>query len=486
MGIEAIADTTPEPVRDQRISAQDTRGTAAQILRNSARIAVNSAQILLNSAQLLSGKTPPLPSADPFHRPPRGFANRAPGTVLRSRRIEPALFGLVPQQVSAWQLLYRSNDLHGTPEVAVTTVLLPAGADPEEERPLLAFQTAMDAVAEKCAPSYALRRGARAIGAVTQFEWLLVANALRRGWAVSIADHEGPQGNFGAPREPGYRALDGVRAALSFAPLGLHPRTQVAAWGYSGGGMASSWLVEMAPTYAPELNLVGAVLGAPVGDPGQVFLRLNGTPYAGLPAVVIAALHRLYPALGAVVREGLTADGQKFVAHAQSSTPVGSIVGLANRKLGDYLTGEPLEQVLDTPEFKAMFDDLRLGNSTPDCPLLVVQPVHDQVIHMDGVDGQVARYRDGGAHVTYVRDRLSEHFSMLVLHTPISLAWLADRLAGQPVPAGADATVWSVLASPAGLRGVLEMAATAARCVLGQPLRPETTPAPRLRSERAA
>ncbi|MEV0294475.1 lipase family protein [Nocardia sp. NPDC050710] len=429
---------------------------------------------------------PPLPSADPFHRPPRGFAARPAGTILRSRKIELALFGVVPQRVSAWQLLYRSCDLHGTPEAAVTTVLLPEGADPSEDRPLLSFQTAMDAVAEKCSPSYALRRGARAIGAVTQFEWLLVANALRRGWAVSIADHEGPHGNFGAPREPGYRALDGIRAALDFAPLGLHADTQVAVWGYSGGGMASSWAVEMAPTYAPELNIVGAVLGAPVGDPGQVFERLNGSNYAGLPAVVIAALRRLYPALGAVVRDELSQDGRRFVARAESSTPVGAILALANKKVGDYMTGRSLDEILAGPDFRAMFDDLRLGNSTPNCPLLVVQPVHDQVIHMDGVDGQVARYRQGGATVTYVRDRLSEHFSMLVFGTPISLAWLADRLAGEPATADSDTTVWSVLASPTGLRGLLEMATTTAKVVLGRPLRQETAPPPRIARERAA
>ena len=105
-------------------------------------------------------RKPLLPSLDPFHRPPKGFAAKAPGTILRSRKIEVALFGIVPQQVSAWQLLYRSCDLHGAPEAAITTVLLPLGAEPDEDRPLLAFQTAMDAVAEKCSPSYALRYGA--------------------------------------------------------------------------------------------------------------------------------------------------------------------------------------------------------------------------------------------------------------------------------------------------------------------------------------
>ncbi|MER7452779.1 lipase family protein [Nocardia beijingensis] len=430
-------------------------------------------------------RKPLLPSTDPFHRPPKGFAAKAPGTILRSRKIDVALFGVVPQQVSAWQLLYRSCDLHGAPEAAVTTVLLPIDAEPDEDRPLLAFQTAMDAVTEKCSPSYALRHGARALGSVTQLEWLLVANALRRGWAVSIADHEGPHGNFGAPREPGYRALDGIRAALRFGPMGLGPQTRVAVWGYSGGGMASSWAVEMAPTYAPELDIVGAVLGAPVGDPRQVFDRLNGTPYAGLPAIVIAALRRLYPALSSLIDNELSPDGHRFVVRAENATPLGAILGLAGKKVDDFLD-RPLAEVLDTPELRAMFDDLRLGNTTPACPLLVLQPIHDQVIHIDGVDGQVARYRRGGAAVTYVRDRLSEHFSLLPLSTPISLDWLADRFAGQPVSEVGDSTVWSVAASPSGVRGLLEMAVTAAKVALGRPLRQQRPTAPRIASARAA
>ncbi|MBF6464830.1 lipase [Nocardia beijingensis] len=417
-------------------------------------------------------RKPLLPSTDPFHRPPKGFAAKAPGTILRSRKIEVALFGIVPQQVSAWQLLYRSCDLHGAAEAAITTVLLPVDAEPDEDRPLLAFQTAMDAVTEKCSPSYALRHGARALGSITQLEWLLVANALRRGWAVTIADHEGPHGNFGAPREPGYRALDGIRAALRFGPLGLGPQTRVAVWGYSGGGMASSWTVEMAPTYAPELDIVGAVLGAPVGDPRQVFDRLNGTSYAGLPAIVIAALRRLYPALSSLIDDQLSPEGHRFVVRAENATPVGAILGLAGKKVDDFLD-RPLAEVLDTPELRAMFDDLRLGNTTPACPLLVVQPIHDQVIHIEGIDGQVARYRRGGAAVTYVRDRLSEHFSLLPLSTPISLDWLADRFAGQPVSDVGDRTVWSVAASPSGVRGLLEMAVTAAKVALGRPLRQE-------------
>ena len=415
------------------------------------------------------------PSRDPFYRAPAGLAGYAPGTVLRSRPVRIALLGVIPQRVSAWQLLYRSTDLHGRPEAVVTTVLLPGDADPAEPRPLLAFQSAIDAATERCAPSYALRRGALVPGSITQLEWILVANALRRGWAVSIADHEGTQGRFGAPREPGYRGLDGVRAALHFAPLGLDSETPVVVWGYSGGGMAGSWLVEMAPTYAPELRIAGAVLGAPVGDPGEVFVRLNGGPYAGFPAIVISALRQAYPALAEVLDGRIEAAGERLLERAAQLPPIVALARLAGQDVGKYLD-RPLDEVLDGPGMRAMFDDMRLGQHTPHCPVLIVQPVHDQIIDMSCVDGQVERYRRGGATVDYIRDRLSDHFSLLPLATPLSLDWLADRITGRPVTDTDTRTVWSVAASPARWRGLLTMAGTAGRVLLGLPLCPRSEP----------
>ncbi|MEU0544124.1 lipase family protein [Nocardia sp. NPDC005978] len=404
------------------------------------------------------------PGRDPFFHTPPGLAMQPPGAILRTRPVELALLGVIPQQVTAWQLLYRSNDLHGRPEVAVTTVLLPRGATPDAARPLLAFQSAQDSVTDRCAPSYALRRGALAPGSVTQWEWMLVANALRRGWAVTIADHEGPKGGFGVAREPGYRTLDGIRAALRFAPLGLRPETRIGVWGYSGGGMASSWTVEMAPEYAPELDIAGAVLGAPVGDPAAVFLRLDGGLYAGFPAIVIAALQQAYPVLADVVRKDFTPAGHRLLRRAEQLGPIAALPLLVGCRLEDYLH-RPLAQIL--PELEDMFADIRLGNTAPACPILVVHPVRDQVIHVSGIDAQVERYRANGAAVWYLRDRLSEHFSLLPLATPLTLDWLADRLAGKTLSEPTTETVWSVALPPARWRGLLELATTAMRVTLG-------------------
>ncbi len=167
------------------------------------------------------GVRPQLPADDPFYDPPQGFQHAAPGTVLRSRDVEVAFLGLIPQKFIATQLLYRTTDMNGAPEATVTTVIVPAERAPGQVCPVLSYQCAIDAVTSRCFPSYALRRWSLAPGALAQLEFFLISAALAEGWAVSVPDHEGPNGAWGTPYEPGYRVLDGLRAALSSEQLGL-------------------------------------------------------------------------------------------------------------------------------------------------------------------------------------------------------------------------------------------------------------------------
>src|SRR3954467_6074701 len=157
---------------------------------------------------------PVVPAKDPFYEPPPGCEHARPGTVLRSRDVELAFMGLVGQQFTATQLLYRTTDLNDLPQATVTTVIVPTERAATSPVPLVSYQCAIDAVAGRCFPSYALRRRAKALGALAQFEFFLIAAALAEGWAVSVPDHEGRNGIWGAPFEPGYHVLDGVRAAL--------------------------------------------------------------------------------------------------------------------------------------------------------------------------------------------------------------------------------------------------------------------------------
>jgi triacylglycerol lipase len=417
--------------------------------------------------ELRRGIRPQLPADDPFYDPPPGFQHSRPGTVLRSRDVELGFLGLIPQRITATQLLYRTTDMHGNPDAAATTVIVPAERTPESVTPVVSYQCAIDAVSSRCFPSYALRRRAVAPGAVAQFEFLLVAAAVAEGWAVSVPDHEGRKGMWGAPYEPGYHVLDGLRAALNTERLGLSPTAPVGLWGYSGGGLASAWAAEMAGSYAPDLNVVGAVLGSPVGDLGHTFRRLNGTYMSGLPALVVAALADIYPELDKIIQEHATEEGKRLLERLHHMTTAEAVIRMIKKDMDD-MVDVPLQQILDSPEMKRIFDDIKLGAVVPTPPVLIVQAVHDQLISVADIDALADTYSAAGANVTYHRDLFSEHLLLHPLSAPMTLRWLTDRFNGKPLDEHLVRTKWPTLLNPMTYFGMARLAKIAAKVVTGR------------------
>jgi triacylglycerol lipase len=417
--------------------------------------------------ELQRGARPQLPSDDPFYDPPAGYQHSRPGTVLRSRDVELAFLGLIPQRITATQLLYRTTDMHGNPEAGATTLIVPAERGPKAVTPVVSYQCAIDAVTSRCFPSYALRRRAVAIGAVAQFEFLLIAAAVAEGWAVSVPDHEGRNGMWGAPYEPGYHVLDGLRAAVSPERLGLSPSAPIGLWGYSGGGLASAWAAEMSGSYAPELNIVGAVLGSPVGDLGHTFRRLNGTHMAGLPALVVAALTDIYPDLNRVIQEHTTEEGKALLARLHKMTTAEAVVRMFKKDMGDMLDA-PLEQILETPAVQHVFQDIKLGAAVPTPPVLIVQAVHDLLIDVHDIDDLADTYQSGGASVTYHRDMFSEHLLLHPMSAPMTLRWLTDRFNGKPLSEHMIRTKWPTLLNPMTYVGMARLAKIVAKVITGR------------------
>lgn len=413
---------------------------------------------------------PVLPHRDPFYEPPPGFEHADPGTVLRTRDVELGFLGFVPQKFYATQLLYRSSDRHGAPEAAVTTVLVPTERGPENVCPIVSYQCAIDAVTSRCFPSYAMRRGAFAPGALAQFEFLLIAAALAEGWAVSVPDHEGTHGMWGAPYEPGYRILDGLRAATSCERLGISADSPIGLWGYSGGGLATAWAAETCADYAPELNIVGAVLGSPVGNLGHAFKRLNGSIYAGLPTMVVAALSHIYPELRTVIERHATAEGHALLKSSEKMTTAVAVLRLMNKDIDAYVD-RPLDDILAEPEVQYVFDDIKLGTAAPSRPVLIVQAVHDKIVSVEDIDELTEAYRAGGASVTYHRDNFSEHMLLHPMSAPMTLRWLRDRFAGRPLSEHLVQTTWPTLFNPSTYKGMVKLLTIAGRVVTGRRLR---------------
>jgi len=413
---------------------------------------------------------PLLPTDDPFYRPPSGFQHAEPGTVLRSRDVELAFLGLIPQPVSAIQLLYRTMDMNGQPEACATTVIVPAEHAPGQPCPLLSYQCAIDAMSSRCFPSYALRRRAKALGSIAQLELFLIAAAVAEGWAVSVPDHEGLLGMWGAPYEPGYRTLDGIRAARNSDRVALSPSAPIGLWGYSGGGLASAWAAEMCADYAPELDIVGAVLGSPVGDLGHTFRRLNGRFFAGLPAMVVAALSHVYPDLDRVIKEHTNDEGRALLEGLETMTTVGAVLRMAGKNMGDYLD-EPLEDILSSPEVSHVFESIKLGVATPAPPVLIVQAVYDYLIDVHDIDTLADAYSAGGADVSYHRDAFNEHMLLHPLSAPMALRWLTDRFARRPLKDHLIRTAWPTAFNPITYAGMIRLGIIAAKVLTGRKIR---------------
>ena len=65
---------------------------------------------------------------------PKGFENAAVGDILQSRATPKSITGgFTPLKIqNSWQLLVRSEDSFGNPNVIVTTVIEPVNADPSK------------------------------------------------------------------------------------------------------------------------------------------------------------------------------------------------------------------------------------------------------------------------------------------------------------------------------------------------------------------
>ena len=373
------------------------------------------------------------PTVDPFYAAPAHLAGDAPGTVLRWRSVHVDL-GPVPLSgilTDAYQLLYRTTSATGRPVANVTTVLVPRLPPPPSGRQLLSVDDAEDSVDPNCAPSYELRNGELAEGGAANLaaETTLASSQLALGREVVIPDAEGPQSEYIVTGMEGHATLDSIRAAEQFAPDGLDgARTEVGLIGYSGGGHVTAAADELAPTYAPELNIVGvAAGGVPVGNLASVEY-LNGSVGAGALMAVSIAMNRAYPAMH--LYRYLNPAGLAFARKV--STGCASAIFAAPFAHISQWTKVP--NVFTEPSIAKHIAINALGHHTPTAPTLIYNGIHDELITIKPLDALVAQYCTAGANIDYVRDPLGlEHIQGLVNFFVLAVPYLSARFGGDGV-----------------------------------------------------
>lgn len=365
----------------------------------------------------------PTPLGEPWFDPPPGYEARSPGAVLATRAVN---VGPLITPVHSLQILFRTTDSKDRPVATATTVIVPnapwAGAG---TRPVVAYNMAIDSLGNTCAPSWTLPRGiAPEIAAVQLF--------LAKNYAVVVTDHQGPRQAYAAGRMAGHAVLDALRAMVQVDELGLPAQSPIAMTGYSGGAIASGWAAQLAPTYAPEVNIVGTAFGGAPIDYRILLGSMNGRNLASTLFLSAAmGVAREYPEMFSL----MNANGLRLAQIAKDMcvyllAPGGLVAPIPVQALSD------IPNVDRTPIAEDIIRQTRMGGDlAPTTPVFIYQGIQEFWIPKEGAE---TLYDEWCAHGTDVRleEYVGEHNIVALSGLPGSHRWIDDRLAGIPAPDG--------------------------------------------------
>jgi hypothetical protein len=404
-----------------RLGIRDLAATGLAAVVLAAGVTVGSGAAGAGPSGPASATAVPAPHDDPFYRPPAGWESTAPGTVLATRRVTVTGLG-IPVPADAWQLLARSTDAKDAPTTVVATLMVPEAPYAAGARPLVSYQPATDSLGDRCNPSYKLRAG-------TEAELPLMLQALEQGWAVVVSDYEGPQNAFAAGRMAGHGVLDGIRGAEAVPGTGLAGvKTPVGLWGYSGGGLASSWAAELQPRYAPEVAVAGVASGGTPADMVAAARKIDGTIASGLVLLASTGLTRAYPEMLSLLND----KGRAMVKEIGDMCVGDAVSRFPFRHLNEFtVSPDPLSE----PVAAAVMEANHLGRQTPAAPVFLYHSILDELIPFPTAQALQSDWCRGGGHVTLYADAASEHSSLAVSGAPLAVGFLAARFAGVDVPA---------------------------------------------------
>src|SRR4051812_4967643 len=327
----------------------------------------------------------PLPHQDPFYGYDAAALQGVPrGTVLRTRPVTVGIPGSNTGLVPGTQLLYRTQDERGRPTATVTTVVNPTGP---LNAGLVAYLSFYDALGDICSPSYTLRGGdpGQDNQQLADTEAALVTSLAAQGYAVTVPDFEGSALHWVAGHESGWNTLDAIRATESF--LGMSSSQKVGLLGYSGGSIAGEWASELAPSYSPELNIVGTAIGGIPVHLAHNLSYVNGSAdWSGVMPAVLVSLSR---AFGINVNKYASKYGKQVMAEVQDQC-IGSFNGNYPGLKVEQLVKKKYHRFLKVRPFAKTVNRLIMG-SAPGHPLM---PMFMGVGNADGT----------GDHVMIVKD----------------------------------------------------------------------------------
>lgn len=362
----------------------------------------------------------------------------SPGSVLRSAPLVAA-----GGAGSGQRLIYSTTDVYGASIPVSGTVLEPrvawTGSGPQ---PLAVIGPGTQGQGDQCAPSRIFDTGFQHTGDSTHinYEGIFASTFLAQGFRVFVTDYVGlgtPGTHTYANRaESGHAILDGARAVVT-------PGQPVVLWGHSQGGAASASAAELAPDYAPELNLVAAYASSPPADLVAVQEHIDGTGLVAAIGYTINGFLARYPELREPLDERLNDHGRAVLADVANQCLLDSRGKYGGHSTSEWTTdGRRLDEVIrDLPVARKVADEQRIGRRAPSIPVMVTGARNDDFIPYGQTVQLVRDWCALGGDVILNTDELpavnrgtgNNHLAPSAVDYPIGLTFIRDRLAGVPL-----------------------------------------------------
>ncbi|HET6793060.1 MAG TPA: lipase family protein [Acidimicrobiales bacterium] len=353
------------------------------------------------------------PAGAAFYVPPSPLPSGRPGEVIWAR---PA-----PGTASArsYLVLYHSRSASGRDIAVSGQVWVPTTPyrGPGGGVPVLAYAHATTGLGPQCAPSLGGSQEALMMG----------GPLLARGFVLTATDYEG-LGVAGAPTylvgaSEAHTVLDSIRVARLLAGDARGPAL---VWGHSQGGGSALFAAELAPTYAPDDRVIGAVAGAPVSELAYLWRTERHTTFFGFLMMMMTGLDAGYPDAG--IRSLMTPLGIDAMRRAAGGCP-SAVAYLSQVDPGKYVVVDPTS----VPRVRAVLDANSPGNVRTDVPMFVYQGDDDLIIPPGATRLMVERMcRAGGMAVQRRVYPGTDHISVIKAATPDVYAFIDARLAGRP------------------------------------------------------
>lgn len=377
------------------------------------------------------------PAGLAFYNPPSPLPTGQHGQLIWVRPLsnEAAL----PSASKNWLVLYLSTDINGQPIAVSGTVAVPRGIPPEGGWPVISWAHGTTGTADICAPS-------RDDGpSYPDYDYISRVNKtldvwVKNGYAVLQTDYQG----LGTPGPHPYLIGDSeargvVDIVLAARQLVPDMSTKWVVMGHSQGGGAAVFTAGLAPLYASNLRLEGAVAMAPASHLALAMKVIrSGKSPAGMPFLPLALIGAAAASPAVSLDQLLTPLGRQRLELAEQRC-------LAGLRASDAWGGlTPKEVFREDANFGALDSVLNDEAGTEHVhvavPLLVLQATNDQIVPKVLTDPMVSELCELGATLeyrTYTIDPLigpagsAAHRGTVEASLVDAEHWIADRFAGK-------------------------------------------------------